>query len=146
MNAISPTATPAAASPRPRRARYLGAVLALLATGAAVLAPSADAALTRCSDLGVTGSDARSLCARVTGIDRGSTLKVRKAPSLTAPVVIRLRNNAVVEVDCWAKGPRVHGDPVWVGLYTAAGPIYVNDWYLTTGAPATWIRKVALCP
>ncbi|MEA2234368.1 MAG: hypothetical protein QOD83_4184 [Solirubrobacteraceae bacterium] len=149
MTAISPSAERAvsAVSRRRRGRRFgrFGGTLAVLAAGAAMLAPSANAALQPCSPLGFEGSDARSLCAHITGIDAGSTLKVRSAPSLSANVVGRLRNHAIVEVDCWTKGTPSHGDPYWVGLYGPAGPTYVNDWYVTTGNPAAWTKQVPHC-
>jgi hypothetical protein len=121
-------------------------VLATVATAAAMLVPSAvDAAIKNCSAFGVDGSDGASKCSTITGIDRGSSLRVRSAPSLSAPIVDRLKNGAVIEVDCWTTGPRVKGDRYWVGIYGAGGPTFVPDYYVSTGNPAKWTRQFTRC-
>jgi hypothetical protein len=148
MTAISPAAEPHNGGRHGRRLAVLGSALATLAVGAALVAPSADAALQRCSSLGFEGSDANALCARVTGIDPGSYLGARTAPSRRARIVNRFHNRDIVEVDCWATGDpdaEGHGDRYWAGLYGPAGPTYVNDWYVTTGRPSVWTRQVPHC-
>jgi hypothetical protein len=127
------------------RRNAIAAAIAAVAATAAMSAP-ADAALERCSNLGFDGSDGASLCAKVTGIDPGSSLRVRKAPRLDAPIVDRLRNGTVVEADCWTKGPAVRGDTYWIGLYGAGGATYVPDYYLTTGRPSSVPGRLTHCP
>lgn len=148
MTGMSLAAGPRNGGRHGSRLAVLGSALATLAVGAAMLAPSADAALQKCSALGFEGSDANALCAKVVGINAGSYLGVRTAPSRRARVVSRRHNGDVVEVDCWTKGDpdsEGHGDRYWAGLYGAAGPTYVNDWYVTTGNPSVWTRKVPHC-
>jgi hypothetical protein len=129
-----------------RRGRRLAAVCGAVAAGAALLAPAADADIRKCSDLGYPGSDGASRCSTITGIDPGSSLRIRSAPNLSAPVVGHLRNGEVIEVDCWSTGDSVGGDRYWVGIYGAGGPTYVPDYYVATGDPAAWTPQFPHCP
>ena len=129
-----------------RFAAGLAGALATLAAGAALLAPSADAAIKNCSAYGpFFGSDGASRCSTITGIDPGSSLRVRARPNTSSRIVDRLHGEDVIEVDCWTTGPRVHGDRYWVGIYGAGGPTYVPDYFVATGNPSRWTRTFTHC-
>src|ERR1700752_398323 len=100
-----------------RRAAAFGGTVATLAAGAALLTPAAGAAIKNCSAFGVTGSDGASRCSRITGIDRGSSLRVPARPRVSSPTVRRLHNGDVIVIDCYATGDPVRGDRYWVGIY-----------------------------
>jgi hypothetical protein len=131
---------------RKRRGRRLVAACGAIAAGAALMAPAAGADIRKCSDFGFDGSDSQSRCSTITGIDPGSSLRIRARPSLSAPIVGRLRNRDVIEVDCWSIGDPVRGDRFWVGIYGGGGPTYVPDYYVATGRPSVWTQQFTRCP
>jgi hypothetical protein len=122
--------------------------LALTAAAAAVLAGAgpAGAAIHSCR---ISGDPA--LCAYVTGIDAGSYLAVRTAPSYGAAKSAAFgphHNGDELGVVCWTTGdPDAdgHGYRYWMRVDNGIGDGYVNDWYLDTGGPGTWQAQVPHC-
>jgi hypothetical protein len=129
-----------------RRLSALGGAIAAIATTVALLAPAAGADIKLCNDLDFTGSDDRSRCSTITGINPGSSLRVRAQPSLKAPILSeRLRTGDVIEIECWTTGDRVKGNRYWVGIYGAGGPTFVSDFYVATGDPREWTKHFRPC-
>jgi hypothetical protein len=69
---------------------------------------------------------------------------VRTAPHYKVPesAIGSLNNGAELGIDCWTTGdPDIdgHGYQYWMMADTGVADGYVNDWYLDTGGPNTWI-------
>ncbi|MES5820715.1 hypothetical protein [Streptomyces sp. RG80] len=99
-------------------------------------------------------SDANIPCTTVTGIDPGSWLQVRTAPSYSAGPIdqaySRLYNGNQVGITCWTTGEGAADNPnyrYWMHIEVGNSRSgYVNDWYLDTGGPATWKQQIRQCP
>ncbi|GHF78768.1 SH3 domain-containing protein [Streptomyces thermodiastaticus] len=107
----------------------------LFATGMA-MAPTASADAFRC---GSFGSDPQAWCAYVQKAPSG--LRVHTKPSTSSTTLYVLPNGTKVEVDCWTTGTSVNGYAIWAGLYTASGPRYVSDYYLSTGRIQNYVPR-----
>jgi len=130
-----------------RRSGRALAATGMIAVASLPVAAPADAALRPCRApefAGFPASDHQSWCAKVAGLSRGQVLRVRTAPSTSAPIAYTLRNGSTVEVD-----GAISGDPVgprryriWAKVYDPGRALYVSDWYLDSGSPRVWIPQI----
>ncbi len=114
---------------RTKAAITISATVVAIAAGLAIASP-ASANPYPCGEF---GSDPRALCANVIKVNPGSTLSVRAGPGTDYAIVGRLGNGQQVEVECWGYGTPVNGYNIWTQLYSAGGPRWVSDYYLSTG-------------
>ncbi|SHI22569.1 hypothetical protein [Streptomyces sp. 3214.6] len=130
---------------RLRAAVATGAVLAATVSTVLAGAGSASAAIHQCY---ISGD--RTNCAYVTGINAGSYLAIRTAPSYGAAKLPgqQWHNGEELGVSCWTTGdPDAdgHGYRYWMEVDTGVVTGYVNDWYLDTGGPSTWKQQLSHC-
>lgn len=129
--------------------RITTALLAFAAAagGAVAVAPAASA------DTFLCYSDWQ--CAHVTAVSgSGGYLAFHNEPDYVhgmRPGSAHLHNGDVVQLRCWTTGaPDAdgHGDRYWFWGQTHGSAVagFVNDWYLTTGSPASFRARVPKCP
>lgn len=99
------------------------------------------------------GGEYRSWCANVTGVPNDLWLPLDREPGYGTGEVAgtKYHNDDPLALGCWTTGPQdygQHGDTYWFSVFDPNDPSiegYVNDYGLTTGAPADWKKVVSAC-
>jgi hypothetical protein len=123
-----------------------GGLLVAATAVTAVAAPSASADPFTCYG--------NAICAKVTAIDSGSYLLLHNKPNYAdgaRPGSPHLTNGHWLVLYCYTTGPGDadgHGDTYWWGTADQSSGVvgYVNDYYVTTGTPATFKKTFGKCP